>query len=176
MSSGKSFFRTKQHGWFLLDKQLVDSCTNGIIGSDGQHGTLTVTDTRGQKHVISNRYSWSSHNCRCSGPKTGLVLYPRDIMYKNIVLLLCDSCFDYQSRVGTRHEQLMQWYYDMYGPSKQYRLASGFYSKADGSLEFNSWPQNGPGLYTNNINQMNVCEEDVLRRVINGQLESYTAS
>jgi hypothetical protein len=126
--------------------------------------------------VISNRYGWSSHNRRCNGPQTGLVLYPRDTMYKNIVLLLCDRFFYYQPRAGARHEQLMQWYYNRYGPSRQYRLASGFYSKADGSIDFNSWPQNGPGLYTSNINQMNICEQDVLRKVINGQLDSYTAS
>jgi hypothetical protein len=97
-------------------------------------------------------------------------------MYKNIVLLFCDSCFDYQPIAGARHEQLMQWYYDMYGALKDFRLTSGFYSKADGSLEFNSWSHNGLGLYTNNINQMNLCEQDVLRKVINGQLNSYTAS
>jgi hypothetical protein len=157
-----------------LDKPSSDPCANGIGG--GQHGTLTVTDTKGGKHMISNRYGWSGHNCLCSGLKTGLVLYPRNTKFKNVVLLLCDNCFNYKPTAGKRHEQLMQWYYDMYGALKDFRLTSGFYSKVDGSLEFNSWPQNGPGLYTDNINQMNICEQDVLRKVINGQLDSYTAS
>ena len=139
----------------------------------GQDGTLTVIDTKGQKHVISNRYGWSTHNCQCSGEKTGLVLYPSNTAYKNIVLLLCGSCYNYQPNAGLRHEQLMQWYYDMYGTSKQFHLVSGFYVKADGSLEFNTWSQRGPGLYTDNTNQMNACEQDVIRRVINGKLDSY---
>ena len=174
MPSGESFLITKQHVWFLSDKPSVEPCANGI--GSGQDGTLTVTDIKGQKHVISNRYGWSSHNCRCSGPKTGLVLYPTETMHKNVVLLVCDSCFDYQPRAGTRHEQLVQWHYNHYRAGKQYRLVSGFYSNANGSLEFNSRPQNRPGLYTDNINQMNECEQDVLRKVINGQLDSYTAS
>lgn len=165
------YFHPHLHILLLLEKPSVDNCRNGI--GRGPDGTLKVTDIKGQNHVISNRYGWSSHNCRCRGKKTGLVLYPRDTMHKNIVLLLCDSCYDYQPNAGLRHEQLVQWYYDIYRTQRQFRLLSGFYSKTDGSLEFNSWSQNRPGLYTDNITQMNACEQDVIRKVIAGQLESY---
>lgn len=155
----------------ILEKPSDRTCQNGM--SRGQDGTLIVIDTEGQKHIISNRYGWSTHNCQCSGEKTGLVLYPSNTAYKNIVLLLCESCYNYQPNAGLRHQQLTQWYYDMYGTSKQFHLVSGFYVKADGSLEFNTWSQRGPGLYTDNTNQMNACEQDVIRRVINGKLDSY---
>ncbi|CAF1426713.1 unnamed protein product, partial [Rotaria sordida] len=94
-------------------------------------------------------YGWSEHNCSCKGRKTGLVLYPYDIEYKNIVLLVCENCYGYQEKKdGTQHEQLEQWYYNIYGKSKQYRLASGFSMKDDGSLGFNSVSKNGRGPYT----------------------------
>lgn len=99
-----------------------------------------------------------------------------DIKYKNVVLLVCGSHYGYQKNAGTKHGQLLRWYYNIYGESRQYRLLSGFSVKNNGSLVFNDWPRNEMGLYTYNINKMKPFEEDAIQRVINGELHSYMAS
>lgn len=134
---------------------------------------LIVTDTRGQNHGISPRYGWSIHSRACEGHKTGLVLYPTNVTFKNVVLLLCDSGFGYQFNGETRHQQLIRWYYTMYAHAKQYQLLTGFDVKSDGSIQFNTWKQSGYSFFTDNFNQMNVCEQDVIRKVIEGQRKSY---
>ena len=126
-----------------------------------------------QQHLVSLRYGWSSHNCLCSNLQTGLVLYPTNTRFKNVVLLLCDHCYVYYPGAGSRHEQLMQWYYNMYGSTKQFSLVSGFYVRPDGTFQFNAWQQNIPGLYTDAVNDMDVCEQDVIRQVVQGQTDSY---
>lgn len=92
-----------------------------------------------------------------------------------MVLLICESCYGYNSAGSTQHNQLQKWYYDIYTTSKQYRLASGFSLKVDGSLGFNSYSQNAAGPYTDNSNTMNDFEKDIVRKVVEGQLDSYTA-
>ena len=134
-----------------------------------------MTDTQGQNHLVSHRYGWSGHNCLCSNIQTGLVLYPTNTRFKNIVLLLCDTCFDYYPGSGNRHEQLMRWYYDIYGATKQFSLVSGFFVQSDGTFQFNSWEQQSPVLYTESVNKMDGCEQDIIRQVVNGQIDSYAA-
>ncbi len=157
-----------------LEKVSDDTYRN--VSNPELDGTTIVADTKGQQHVVSNRYGWSFHNCKHRGPKTGIVLYPTDIKHKNIVLLVCDQHFGYQPNAGTRHDQLLRWYYGIYRESKQYRLVSGFSLKDDESLVFNDWSRNGRGPYTDNINQMDAFEQDVVRRVVTGQLDSYIGS
>ncbi|UJR17245.1 hypothetical protein I4U23_004140 [Adineta vaga] len=139
------------------------------------NGNLTVTHRNGTRYPISNRYGWSSHNCKCPGRKTGLVLYPFDTDYKNIVLLVCENCYDYQRNGGTQHDQLLRWYYRIYGDSKRFRCVSGFSQKVDGSLGFNSYSQNTTGYYTDNINTMSQLEQEIVRKVVHEQLHSYEA-
>lgn len=151
-----------------------NTCTNGI--RRGSPNSLLLTDTRGQQHNVANRYGWSLHNFPCRGLRTGLVLYPSDIRYKNTVLLLCDYGFYYHPRgAGNRHEQLMRWYYSIYRSTKQFSLVSGFSVQPDGTFQFNSWQQKSPGLYTDNVNNMDGCEQEVIRQVVNGQIENYDA-
>ena len=135
---------------------------------------LILQDNNGQKHEVSNRFGWSVHNCQHSGPKTGIVLYPANSNYKNTVVLVCNS--HYQSRGDTRHEQLHNWYYDLYGESKQFRLVSGFALRQDGNLGFNSGTYNQGGPYTNNQREMGAVEEEIVRKVVNGKLDSYELS
>ncbi|CAF1604834.1 unnamed protein product [Didymodactylos carnosus] len=140
-----------------------------------RNGDLTVTNTSGNKYPLSKRYGWSTHNCSCRGGKTGLVLYPFVTKQKNIVLLVCESCYGYRSNKGTQHRQLLEWYYGIYGDSKQYRCVSGFSQKGNGELGFNSMTLNAAGRYTDNTREMGELEQDIVRIVVNGQLESYIA-
>lgn len=149
------------------------TCNNNI--RRGSYNTLILTDTQGKQHQVANRYGWSQHNYPCRGLKTGLVLYPADVMHKNTVLLLCDSYFYYHPNArGNRHEQLMRWYYNIYRSSKQFSLVSGFSVQPDGTFQFNNWQQQLPGLYTNNVNNMDGCEQDVIQQVVNGRIDSHT--
>ena len=137
------------------------------------NGDLTVTHQNGIRYPISRRYGWSSHNCNCPGRKTGLVLYPFDTKYKNTVLLVCENCYGYRVNGDTQHNQLLQWYYNIYGKSKQFRCVSGFSQRADGTLGFNSYSQNTTGFYTDNINTMGDIEQRIVRKVVKEPLYSY---
>lgn len=42
----------------------------------------------------------SYHSCKCNNNKTGLILYyPKE--YKNVCLLMCESCYGYKYNNGT---------------------------------------------------------------------------
>jgi hypothetical protein len=157
----------------FLERMSFDTRQNNVLRQPD--GKLIVRDNNGQDHIVSNRYGWSAHNCQHDDRKTGLVLYPYNTEHKNVVLLLCESCYGYKSTGSTQHTQLQKWYYDIYTTSKQYRLASGFSRKSDGSLGFNSYSQNAVGPYTGNSNTMNDFEKNIVRKVVQGQLDSYTA-
>ncbi|CAF3775241.1 unnamed protein product [Rotaria sp. Silwood1] len=140
----------------------------------GPDGSLQVVDNSGNRYFISRRFGWSKHNCSCRGRKTGLVLYPYDTKYKNVVLLVCENCYGYQPNNGTQHEQLLNWYNRLYCGSKTFRFVSGFYMKEDGSLGFNSASQNANGIYSNGSREMSPIEQDAVRKVVNGKLDDYT--
>lgn len=137
---------------------------------------LILQDNNGQEHEVSNRFGWSVHNCQHSGTKTGIVLYPENSNYKNIVVLVCESHYGHRSGSGSQHNQLHNWYYGLYGESKQFRLVSGFALRQDGNLGFNSWSKNSGGPYTNNHNEMSDVEKEVVRKVVEGKLDSYELS
>ncbi|CAF3172511.1 unnamed protein product, partial [Rotaria sp. Silwood2] len=140
----------------------------------GWDGSLRAKNKNGQQHLVSNTYGWSSHNCSCQRRKTGLVLYPIHTSYKNIVLLVCENCYGYTQNGGTQHEQLHQWYYRIYGDSKQFRFVSGFSLKDDGSLGFNSYSQNAVGPYSDGTREMGSMEEAAVTAVVRGKLDRYT--
>jgi len=138
---------------------------------------LSVTDKSGQKHTIANRFGWSVHNCDHDGSKTGVVLYPTDTKHKNTIILRCETHYGYTSSSHrTQHQQLHDWYYTRYANSKSFRLASGFSVKNDGSLGFNSWSLNTVGPYTNNQREMSSLEQDIVRKVVTGKLDTYTVT
>jgi hypothetical protein len=139
-------------------------------------GRLYVVNLQGEKFRVSSRYGWSTHNCSCKGRKTGLVLYPIDIDKKNVVLLVCEECYGYRrDRNKTQHDQLLEWYYNIYGESKQYRFVSGFSLKDDGSLGFNSVSMNTTGPYATRDRHMNPLEQSAVKAVVEGKLDSYIA-
>ena len=129
---------------------------------------------------LSVRYGWSSHSCACQNiSKTGLVLYPSNTDYKNIVLLVCEKCYGYNKSNGlTQHKQLADWYYGIYGDKKSYSFTSGFSIKADGQLGFNSTTFNAMSRcpYHTDNRTMGKLEQDVIQQVVLDKLDSYTVT
>jgi len=160
------------------------------------NGYLVAFNSKTREYVrLSNRYGLSTHNCECNRSKTGMnickknfarnwlfhyltkgiVYYPEDIRHKNIVLLVCEQCYGYKSEAGkgSQHTQLDEWYYKIYGTSKQFTLKSGFSQKRDGTLGFNSWTFNNDPQYGTGVRTMEKLEQDVIRKVITEKLNNY---
>lgn len=150
----------------------MHSTVLGCFVQEGPGNVYAIRHEDGVRDEISSRFGWSNHNCSCNASKTGLVLYPTNTRYKNVVLLVCESCFGYQDGAGRQHQQLLNWYYRIYGDTKQYQWVSGFSQKKDGSLGFNSRSCNLVGPYaTGNIACLDF-EQGVIRRVVNGKLNN----
>lgn len=133
--------------------------------------------SNGKTVQLSPRYSWSTHNCSCQNKsKTGIVLYPSNTVYENDVLLVCESCYSYKSGNVTQHQQLANWYFGIYGNSKSFVFSSGFSMKANGELDFNvsSNAISSCPYHTEN-RVMGQLEQNVVRKVVDGKLYSYTA-
>lgn len=107
------------------------------------HRLFVVGADNDDQVILSKRFGWSTHNCSCSGSKTGLVFYPKNPQHKNIVLLVCEKCYNFKSGDGTQHQQLAKWYFNIYGTGKSFHFTSGFSMKSDESLGYNSASQNG---------------------------------
>ena len=127
--------------------------------------------------VLSKQYGWSSHNCSCNRSKTGLVLYPSNKQWKNIVLLCCEVCYDYQSNTGkTQHQQLHDWYYKLYGDSKDFVVISGFSQETDGTFKFNSGTFNLRGPYSTRQRELELFEQNIIKIVVKEKCEKYCMS
>ena len=137
-----------------------------------------ATDSSNGQHVpLSPRYGWSKNSCRCQNTsKTGLVFYPKDIAEKNIVLLVCETCFKNPSSKGTTlHSQLAGWYFQNHGDQKSIRFITGFSCKDNGDLGFNSYTFNtnpSSPFYTSD-RSMDQLEQDIVRQVVQSKLDSY---
>ena len=136
--------------------------------------TNVVNDTREVEPTISNRYGMSTESCRHGGEKTGLLLYPTDPQHKNVALVVCDKHYNYHRYAGTKHDQLLRWYYNIYKDSKQFQAIAKFFLRADGTLRFDEIPEGENLYYTNHIHKMDVSERDILQRVIDGRIHSYS--
>lgn len=139
---------------------------------------LYATSRDGTKKPLCNRYGWSEHNCSCNKSKTGLILYPSDVKYKNIVLLVCEDCYQYDSNKGTQHKQLLDWYYEIYGDSKSFILFSGFAQLEDETFKYNSSTYNetlkyGNLEYGDGKRIMNELEQKIVQEVVTNKHYSY---
>ena len=74
--------------------------------------------------TLSNQYDCSIHNCSCKKSKIGLILYPKDIQMKNVILLVCEQCFNYKFENDTSHIQLEKWYFNIYKDSKSFNFSA----------------------------------------------------
>jgi len=144
-----------------------------------KQGNLIVENLKNSdQHVpVSSRYGWSMHNCSCQNKsKTGLVLYPSSPAHKNIVLLVCETCYGYRGlEHGTQHKQLADWYFGIYGDRKSFRFTSGFYMKDNGQIGFSSGTFNSIGScpYHTEHRDMGPLEQNVVQRVVQDKLDSY---
>jgi hypothetical protein len=141
---------------------------------DGQDKLVAQDPYSDQNIPVTSRFGWSTHSCSCTDSKTGLVLYPKDVQFKNIVLLVCEKCYGY-TRQKTQHEELADWYYGIYGDSKSFSFTSGFSQKKNGELGFNSSSMNccSSSRYHTIDRQMGELEQKAVRQVVHGQLNSY---
>ncbi len=142
------------------------------------HWNLYAISKNGEKRVLSNRYGWSEHNCSCKNSKTGLILYPTNTQFKNIVLLVCQNCYGFQDGNGTQHEQLCKWYYKIYGDSKTFALLSGFAQLENGTFKYNSSTYNEKLMYGNleygdGKRLMNELEQKIVQEVVTNKQRTY---
>ncbi|CAF3709594.1 unnamed protein product [Rotaria socialis] len=140
-----------------------------------KEGKLVAQDPHSvQSAPVSSRFGWSTHNCGCTESKTGLVLYPNDVRFKNIVLLVCAKCYGYTGR-KTQHQELADWYYGIYGDSKSFSFTSGFSQKGNNELGFNSSSMNcnTTSRYHTIDRTMGELEQEAVRKVVRGQLNSF---
>lgn len=142
------------------------------------HWNLYAKGKNGDNLILCNRYGWSEHNCPCDDSKTGLILYPKDMKFKNIVLLVCQNCYGFQQGNGTQHEQLCKWYYKIYGDSKSFALLSGFARAKDGSFKYNSSTYNqklmyGNVEYSDGNRIMNELEQKIVQEVVINKHRTY---
>lgn len=89
-----------------------------------------------QTSIVSNPYSWSIHNCICKKPKTGLILYPTNDKMKNLILVVCEQCYNYQVDNESPHSQLEKWYFNIYKDSESFCFKSRFLLNEDNSFHF----------------------------------------
>jgi hypothetical protein len=127
----------------------------------------------GKQRFLSSRYGCSTHNCSCNKSKTGVILYPCDTRYKNIVLLMCENDFGFQKGKGTQHQQLFNWYNAKYGTSKSFELVSGFAEAENGDLKYNSWTFNNHEKYGTGERQMEGFEQKILKHVVKYKFNNY---
>jgi hypothetical protein len=148
------------------------------VGKIDDQWNLYATAKDGTKRPLCNRYGWSEHNCSCNKSKTGLILYPFDLKFKNIVLLVCEDCYGFKAGKETQHEQLCNWYYGIYGDSKSFALTSGFAQLADGTFKYNSSTYNeklkyGDLEYGNGKRCMNDLEQKIVQEVVTNKHSTY---
>lgn len=142
------------------------------------HWNLYAKTKSGEKLMLSHRYGWSEHSCSCQKSKTGLILYPTDARFKNIVLLVCQECYGFQQGNGTQHAQLCKWYFKIYGDSKAFALISGFAQEEEGAFKYNSSTYNeklmyGDLDYSNGERIMNAMEQKIVQEVVSNKHRSY---
>lgn len=143
------------------------------VGYDSEL-SVCATSKDGKRRLLSTRYGCSLHNCACNKSKTGVIFYPFDTRYKNIVLLMCEDCSKSPDVTGqTQHERLYDWYFRKYGTKKSFEFASGFAQEVNGFLKYNSSTLNLHKTYGTGERSMNDFEQKILRHVVMHKLDNY---
>jgi len=121
---------------------------------------------------LSKFFGCSIHNCLCKRSKTGLVLYPKDIQIKNIILLVCEQCYNYKLDDNTSHTQLEKWYFNIYKDSKSFHCKSRFVQNEDGSLDFYSAILNNIDSFNIEERELENWEKEKIQQVIQKKLDN----
>jgi transcription elongation factor Elf1 len=119
-----------------------------------------------QTPTLSNLFDWSIHNCLCKRSKSGLVLFSNDNQIKNIILLVCEQCFNYKVENDTQHVQLEKWYFNIYKDSKSFHFKSKFSQNEDGSLGFYTVGSNTNDLFNIKERELDNWEKDAIQRIV----------
>ncbi|CAF2634126.1 unnamed protein product [Rotaria sp. Silwood2] len=123
-----------------------------------------------QTSTLSNLFSCSIHNCSCKRPKIGLVLYPKDIQIKNVILLVCDQCYHYTLENDTQHTQLEKWYFNIYKDSKSFQFKSRFSLNEDDSFHFYNPISNTNDLFNINERELENWEKEAVQQTVRKKL------
>jgi hypothetical protein len=121
--------------------------------------------------TLSNQFDCSIHNCLCKRSKIGLILYPKDIQMKNIILLVCEQCYDYKFENDTLHDQLEKWYFNIYKDSKSFHFKSRFLQNEDNSFYFYNALTNINQLFNIKEHQLENWEKETIQRIVQKKLD-----
>jgi len=124
-----------------------------------------------QTSTPSNQFDCSIHNCLCKRSKIGLILYPKDIQMKNIILLVCEQCYDYKFENDTPHDQLEKWYFNIYKDSKSFHLKSRFLQNEDNSFYFYNALTNINQSFNIKEHQLENWEKETIQRIVQRKLD-----
>jgi hypothetical protein len=123
--------------------------------------------------TLSKLFDCSIHNCLCKRSKTGLVLYPQDIQIKNVILLLCEQCYNYKLENNiSQHTQLEKWYFNIYKDSKSFHYKSRFLQNEDGSLYFYSAILNTSDSFNKEERELENWEKETIQQIIQKKLDN----
>ncbi|CAF0763649.1 unnamed protein product [Rotaria sordida] len=120
----------------------------------------------------SNLFSCSIHNCLCKRSKIGLVLYPKDIQIRNVILLVCDQCYNYKLENDTQHIQLEKWYFNIYKDSKSFQFKSRFLLNEDGSFYFYKPILNTNDLFNIKERELEDWEKEAIQQTVRKKLNN----
>jgi hypothetical protein len=114
----------------------------------------------------SKQFNYSIHNCLCKRLKIGLILYPKDIQMKNVILLVCNQCYNYQIDNGSSHIQLEKWYFNIYKDSKSFQFKSRFLQNEDKTFYFYDALENSNELFHIKERDLDNWEKETIETII----------
>jgi hypothetical protein len=125
-----------------------------------------------QVSILSKQFDCSIHNCLCKRSKTGLILYPKDIQMKNVILLVCEQCYNYKLENDTPHAQLEKWYFNIYKDSKSFHYKSRFLQNEDKSFYFYNAALNTNESFNINERELDNWEKEAIQSIIKRKLDN----
>lgn len=143
--------------------------TKGYLNSHHNNNDSQPTHqhvTRQSASTHPNCFSSSIHNCSCQRAKVGLVLYPKDVQMKNVLLLVCDQCYNYQLANGTQHSELETWYFNIYKDSKSFQFKSKFFQNEDGTFSFCNVSSNINEPFNIKERELENWEKDTIQQMV----------
>jgi len=123
--------------------------------------------------ILSSQFDCSIHNCLCKRSKIGLILYPNDIQMKNVILLVCEQCYNYKLENDiSPHEQLEKWYFNIYKDSKSFHFKSRFLQNQDNSFYFYNAILNPNQPFNIKEHDLDNWEKEAIQKIIQKKLDN----
>lgn len=86
---------------------------------------------------------------------------------------MCQKSYEYKQDKDTQHQQLFNWYNQIYGKSKSFELVSGFAQDINGNLKYNSWTFNNHDIYGTGVRNMEIFEQNILQHILKYKFNNY---